>query len=115
MPSISIIDDITFSNWGPITTTFTPPASCVTGTNNILVAYTIPSFDTAFDTQCSSIGGWDCIPTGTDSKAAITGTIFDPNPTGEFQENYYSPGLYCPAGWATVGIAARDDKSSLSA
>jgi hypothetical protein len=24
---------------------------------------------------------------------------------------YYSPGLYCPSGWETIGMAARDGKS----
>ncbi|KAJ5085175.1 hypothetical protein N7532_009946 [Penicillium argentinense] len=36
------------------------------------------------------------------------------NPTLMYQRSYYSPGLYCPSGWATVGVAVRDDENSLS-
>lgn len=61
--------------------------------------------------QCSTFAYYDCIPTGT---AELTKT-YDANPTGVEQYFYFSPGLDCPAGWETAGIAARDSDKSLSA
>jgi hypothetical protein len=37
MPSITITDGYTFSNWGPLTTTFTAPVSCATATGNYMI------------------------------------------------------------------------------
>lgn len=115
MPSVTTIDGYTFNNWGPVTTTFTPPASCATSTAYIeigLIRSDTPYF--MYDQQCSTIGYWDCIPSGTESKAAITASTVGSNPKDAFQAVYFSPGLYCPSGWATVGIAASEG-STLSA
>ncbi|KAJ5801866.1 uncharacterized protein N7503_004316 [Penicillium pulvis] len=113
MPSITTIDGYTFDNWGPVTTTFTPPAICVTSTTNIEIGLSwsnsAPYF--IYDQQCSTIGYWDCIPTGTQSKATITASNLESNPTNAFQAVYFSPGLFCPYGWATVGIAAREEST----
>ncbi|KAJ5547431.1 hypothetical protein N7494_005016 [Penicillium frequentans] len=113
MPSITTIDGYTFDNWGPVTTTFTPPASCATSTANIEIGLSwsnsAPYF--IYGQQCSTIGYWDCIPTGTESKAAITASTLESDPTNAFQAVYFSPGLFCPYGWATVGIAAREEST----
>lgn len=110
MPSITITDGYTFNNWGPVTTTFTAPASCATASNFLIGHNTsFPFFNLA--TQCSTDGGHGCIPTGTVSPPLT----LDPNPSVIYDFPYYSPGLYCPSGWATVGVAARDgDKSPTS-
>lgn len=116
MPSITTIDGYTFENWGPVTTTFTAPASCASSTANIEIGLirndSAPAF--MYNQQCSTIGYWDCIPTGTESKAAFTASTLESNPRIEFEAVYFSPGLYCPSGWATVGIAA-SESSTLSA
>lgn len=110
MPSISTLDGFTFTNWGPVTTTFTAPASCATNTNNMMIALntTVPIWEYA--AQCSTFGYYDCIPTGT---ATPTLTYGD-NPNVYYQAAYNSPGLYCPSDWATVGVAARHGDNPVS-
>lgn len=111
MPSASITEGYTFSNWGPLTTTFTAPASCATVTTNYMLGLnsTVPIFE--YEIQCSTAGYGDCIPTGTVSSLSIS---MD-NPKQIYQEAYFSPGLVCPSGWATRGVAVRDANKSLSA
>lgn len=103
MPSITISDGYTFNNRGPVTTTFTAPASCTTaGDIKIGVNTSFPFFN--YWAQCSTDGAYGCTPTGT-----ITPSLtLDPNPNVIYDYAFYSPGLYCPSGWATVGVAARD-------
>ncbi|KAJ5130348.1 uncharacterized protein N7515_006387 [Penicillium bovifimosum] len=110
MPSISITEGYTFTNWGPLTTTFTAPASCATATGNYQIGLntTFPVFD--YEVQCSTAGYGDCIPSGTISPT----TTANDDPTIIYSQAYLSPGLYCPSGWATKGIAVRDADKSLS-
>ncbi|KAJ5437802.1 uncharacterized protein N7458_008800 [Penicillium daleae] len=110
MPSITITDGYTFSNWGPLTTTFTAPASCATATGNYMIGakFEVPCF--LFQAQCSTDGFFGCVLTGT---ASVQQTL-DRNPSAMYHPEYFSPGLYCPSGWATEGIAARDANNSLS-
>lgn len=51
---------------------------------------------------------WLCAPTGTITSLPKAYTALELNPKDGYQGNYFSPGLYCPSGWATVGIASRD-------
>ncbi|OOQ90785.1 hypothetical protein PEBR_02546 [Penicillium brasilianum] len=62
MPSISITEGYTVTNWGPSTTTFTAPASCATATGNYMIGLntTAPVWEYAI--QCSTSGYDDCIP-----------------------------------------------------
>ncbi|KAJ5511281.1 hypothetical protein N7453_003384 [Penicillium expansum] len=110
MPSITVSDGNTFKNWGPVTTTFTAPASCSTA-GDFLIGNTtdFPLYDYA--TQCSTYGDYGCTPTGTFSPSLT----IESNLT-KMDDNipYYSPGLYCPSGWATVGVAARDGDKTTS-
>ncbi|KAJ5669391.1 hypothetical protein N7462_010461 [Penicillium macrosclerotiorum] len=97
----------TFANYGPVTTTYTPPASC-SATDRIWLGYVSDGFPHLQDSvQCSTYldydDNWDCVPTATAT------------PTWSYQDDkwqgigaYYSPGLYCPSGWETIGLAARD-------
>ncbi|KAJ5717408.1 hypothetical protein N7488_003054 [Penicillium malachiteum] len=50
---------------------------------------------------------WDCYPEG--SAASPTATLA--NPEEILQASYFSPGLFCPSGWKTVGEAVRDGSS----
>ncbi|KAJ5703154.1 hypothetical protein N7488_010702 [Penicillium malachiteum] len=111
MPSITVTDGYTFNNWGPITTTFTPPPSCVTETNNIQIAIKSKPSIIDYASQCSINPAWGCIPSGTQSDYSKTASILDFGIEQVFETAYYSPGLYCPSGWATVGVAARKDKT----
>lgn len=109
MPSISTVSGNTYSNFGPVTTTFTAPASCASDSNIIKIGPSntgnSPSFKYAL--QCETFGGWECVPPVT----IETSTTLETNPTVFFQAHYYSPGLYCPADWVTVGVASHDDKT----
>lgn len=111
MPSITTSDGFTFNNWGPVTTTFTPPASCATATNNMRIGLKNTDFFWPYADQCSTVGYYNCIPTGT---VQVT-TTMDPNPQHVMDLSYFSPGLNCPAGFNTVGLASRGSDSSLSA
>jgi hypothetical protein len=61
-----------------------------------------------YDLECDSEYDTACLPTMTTTMTSIN---YD---TWAGYGIYYSPGLFCPSGWATVGIAARDGSSSLS-
>lgn len=107
MPSVTTINGYTFNNLGPLTTTFTPPASCTTGTANLQIAVTdseISSLFLQYAQQCSTVAGLDCAPPGSKSHTQPTSTV-NLNPTQIFNRVYYSPGFYCPSGWSTAGVA----------
>ena len=109
MPSLSVTGGWTFANAGPATTTFAPAPRC-TSTDNLYIGLGNPDPYLRYELQCSSkdrLSG--CVPTGT----AITSTK-TPSLNSQWEVSYLSPGLYCPLGWATVGVAARDAKQSLS-
>jgi hypothetical protein len=110
MPSITTTDGFTFTNWGPLTTTFTAPASCATATGNYMIGVnkTVPVWH--YQVQCSTLPDYDCIPTGTVSPP----TTVNENPAAAETRAYFSPGLYCPSGWATRGLAVRDADKGLS-
>ncbi|KAJ5729257.1 uncharacterized protein N7483_003765 [Penicillium malachiteum] len=111
MPSVSVLSQMTFSNLGPLTTTFTAPSSCSTlGRTGI----GLTDFPTGifWDTNCSidpsnPEPSWSCFPEG--SAPSPTATQVSAN--DYLQVSYFSPGLYCPSGWKTVGAAVRDGDS----
>ncbi|KAJ5554889.1 hypothetical protein N7535_007332 [Penicillium sp. DV-2018c] len=110
MPSISITEGYTFTNLGPLTTTFTAPTSCATVTDNYQLGFntTAPAWDYAI--QCTTAGYGGCIPSGTVSDLITS----NDNPKTINTQAYLSPGLYCPSGWTTRGVAVRNANSSLS-
>lgn len=112
----------TFTNLGPITTTFTPAPSC-TASNRIGLGYmdslagdlVIP-----YSVQCTSNLNYfsGCIPLPTPTATTSSSQDHNDYPVSVTDEYaygaYYYPGLYCPSGWATVGLAARDAGGSLT-
>ncbi|KAL2786959.1 hypothetical protein BJX66DRAFT_328201 [Aspergillus keveii] len=124
----------TFSNLGPLTTTYTPSAHC-TASDQMVLGYlnTMPKYGGnvygEWNVQCTTeiSYGADCMPTTTEAStttpAAFTGTTeeeyeeyLDAEIEWEGYEVYYSPGLYCPKGWTTIGMIGRDagDKTTSS-
>lgn len=119
----------TFTNLGPITTTFTPAPSC-TASDRIGLGYVNPTGNilileyAAQATSDVNVSG--CIPTSSPTTSATVETTI--HLTSDEQKSaynaqmidwegygaYYSPGLYCPLGWETIGMAARDASSSLT-
>lgn len=94
----------TWSNLGPLTTIFTPPASCNTPlpTNLFLQGRTTWAHDCRW-TRTADLPRSECYPSYTaPNPSAIAGgnNFWLP---GE-QLFYYSPGYSCPAGWQTGTI-----------
>ncbi|CBF71527.1 uncharacterized protein ANIA_06821 [Aspergillus nidulans FGSC A4] len=107
-----------FTNLGPITTTFTPAPAC-TASNQVSIGY-VDNFFTgvnvyaAYGVQCTStVDYFDCIPTMTPEPTSTTAVPDDDIIWVDYGV-YYSPGLYCPKGWKTVGMAGRDASSVLT-
>ncbi|KAL4816969.1 hypothetical protein BDW67DRAFT_184423 [Aspergillus spinulosporus] len=110
-----------YTNLGPITTTFTPAPAC-TASNQVSIGYVDEYFNgvnvyAAYGVQCTStVDYFDCIPTTTPeptSTATASDDDYDELPWVGYGV-YYSPGLYCPKGWKTVGMAGRDASSVLT-
>ncbi|KAF2210568.1 hypothetical protein CERZMDRAFT_85903 [Cercospora zeae-maydis SCOH1-5] len=97
----------TWSNLGPLTTVFTPPASCNTpvATNLFVQARTSWGYDCAW-TRTADIPRSDCYPSYTaPDPSAIAGG--DNNFLPGEQKFYYSPGYSCPAGWQAATTISR--------
>ncbi|KAL5046004.1 hypothetical protein BDW71DRAFT_182616 [Aspergillus fruticulosus] len=112
----------TFTNLGPITTTFTPAPAC-TASNQISLGYVdrYPNgvnVYAAYSVQCSStVDYFDCVPTTTPeptSTTSVSDEVYSDDRDWVGYGMYYSPGLYCPKGWKTVGMAGRDASSVLT-
>jgi hypothetical protein len=120
-----------FSNYGPLTTTFTQPPKC-TSTIDLIgsVDPTDGSIYAQYNATCTYDspgpyyeGCWPATtPTVTLTAPAFTG-ITEEDFEGYLESRiqcetpygaYFSPGLYCPSGWETIGMAARDASSALT-
>ncbi|KAJ5119045.1 hypothetical protein N7448_010754 [Penicillium atrosanguineum] len=113
LPTASVGDGwFTFQNLGPATATFTPAPSC-SASDRLQIGVIRSNYAEAnWNVQCSTTGYEDCLPpTTTTTAPATTSTGYE-----EFwgYGAYYSPGLNCPSGWETIGLAARDANQTLS-
>ncbi|KKK12264.1 hypothetical protein ARAM_002689 [Aspergillus rambellii] len=95
----------TFTNWGPLTTPYVAPASC-TGTPSFvdLGTNSEPLYAT-WPVECTVEGRLSCLPTPTDPLALQSAFTVDGN--GGHLIPFYSPGMVCPSGWKTLGVASR--------
>lgn len=114
MPATSTLSGWAFSNWGPLTTTFTAPTSCPIVTGNVAIGESslLPNF--FYNVDCAPTYDWSCAPTGTITSLPKAYTALELNPEAGYEGHYFSPGLYCPSGWATVGIASRDGQKPVN-
>lgn len=117
----------TFTNLGPLTTTYTPAPSC-TASNRVGLGYVNPTGGNvyiAYAIQCTSDFNYftGCTPTTTSAVSTPTFTATSYEDYEEYEDSliewkgfgaYYSPGLHCPSGWTTIGMAARDSGSSIT-
>lgn len=103
MPEETARAGISFSNYGPLTTTFTPAPSCTTTDRIELASIRRGVTDVQYTVSCYTTSDWDCRPPGTTTSARTYNESEWYGTAG-----YYSPGLYCPSGWTTVGMATRD-------
>lgn len=114
MPSASSIDDAPVFNLGPLTSTWSAPASCITNGFNTAIAMTVSPNDGPFIMDMTECRGtvWDdmdeCFPDGGEYMSIVTEIENKPEPTygAHF---YHSPGLECPEGWYTAGAATMND------
>lgn len=110
MPTSSVLSEFTFSNLGPLTTTWTAPASCATSVGDVRIGVAQRPGQYLYDASCQT-KEYSCVPTGTSAYPALATNL---NPTNLFQEAYFSPGLYCPSGWTTAGLASRKGTASVT-
>ncbi|KAF4946134.1 hypothetical protein FGADI_11412 [Fusarium gaditjirri] len=102
MPTVTSVTLAKITNFGPLTTTYTAPASCATATNHLYLADDSdkPEYLWAYPTCTMQLYG-SCIPSGDQYDHLITATYAKTLDIGFY--HYYSPGLYCPANWTTAG------------
>jgi len=114
LPTATTLSGQTFNSLGPLTTTFTAPASCATATNNVLLVTDQGKRFFAPDCNIKTSTLGDCFPSGrqidgqwAQYPGALSAVIGG-------QINYFSPGIACPSAWTTVGMATKDNIGSLS-
>ncbi|KAL4862726.1 hypothetical protein BDV12DRAFT_39075 [Aspergillus spectabilis] len=122
----------TFSNLGPLTTTFTPAPTCTSSDQMAIGIITTAAnneyLSLDWQVQCSSSidSEKECMPATTPAPTTTAPPSFDDMTNEELEEyydskvyylgqgSYYSPGVYCPEGWETIGMAGRDASSVLT-
>lgn len=112
MTTIAVVNDVswTFHNYGPLTATFTPAPSCSDTSHINFGTFDDDNFVAlSYSVQCKTTAWPDCAPPSTVTPSPTTfPSDGDEDPWIASVGNYYSPGLYCPSGWETVGVAGRD-------
>jgi len=119
----------TYTNLGPITTTFTPAPTC-TVSEYVGLGYLVSSGDYLmlnYNTEAKLAPSYSgCTPTTTPSVTASpisTGYFTSEEQISAFEAEriswraygaYYSPAMYCPSGWSTIGMAGRDASGTLT-
>jgi hypothetical protein len=111
MPSVTSLSQYTFSNLGPLTTTWTAPSSCATQKDIYLAPSSRPDQAWVAST-CGYSPRGSCYPGGSSSQYDEIFTINQNMWVGGVVP-YYSPGLYCPDQYTTAGIAVKDGDGKL--
>lgn len=112
MPTATALLGWSLLNVGPLTTTFTAPASCATAYRTLIAPATSPA-QFQWNVHCPWLPPVDCNPSGSVVRALVS-SAEGPSPSDGRFIPYNSPGLACPAGWATVGVAAKANPTSIS-
>ncbi|KAL3458980.1 hypothetical protein BJX64DRAFT_265552 [Aspergillus heterothallicus] len=113
----------TFTNLGPLTTTYTPSPQC-SASDQMIIGNINPTGGNmygAWAVQCTTEIEYysECMPTTTEASTTtppqFTGTSYDDYEEWESSQvsfegwgYYYSPGIECPSGWETVGMIGRN-------
>ncbi|CAG7565167.1 unnamed protein product [Fusarium equiseti] len=107
MPTATEFFGLTITNFGPLTTTYTPPPSCTAGTtDHLLYAYSNATTILHGSPTCDRDPIGDCVPGGS-SHDALTSKIIGAWNLGFL--NYHSPGVHCPKGWTTAAVLENGD------
>jgi hypothetical protein len=115
MPSTStLLYAYTITNYGPLTTPFTPSASCLAPTNmGIGIGYSALPSQINFDDCSNDPPDAACFPTPTDSGAlSSVWELVHADASGLIQP-FYSPATACPDGYATAMTAGRGANGSV--
>ncbi|KAK1762743.1 hypothetical protein QBC33DRAFT_599929 [Phialemonium atrogriseum] len=110
MPTVTTLSQISIFNVGPLTTTFTTPASCIHDTWLAAPAEGPKTVWYALD--CRDVTVNDCAPSTAALKSHIPSDVAS-NPAAHWIP-YYSPGVVCPSGYQTVGVAVKVNPTSTS-
>lgn len=112
MPTATSLSGLSLLNIGPLTTTFTAPASCSTAYRTLIAPITDPALF-QWNVHCPWLPPVDCNPSGSLVQSLVS-SAGGANPSAGMFIPYNSPGLICPSGWATVGAAAKPNPTSIS-
>jgi hypothetical protein len=112
MPATST-SGYTLTNIGPLTTTFTAPASCATAYQIRIAPVDDPANFLGLAADCNYLAPDDCHPYGSVLNSIVSSARVA-NPISANILEYQSPGLVCPSGWATVGAATKLSPTSTS-
>jgi hypothetical protein len=106
-----------FRNYGALTTTFTPAASCtdspdlsIAGIDDIQYPVLVSRCTSRLEDAIST----GCMPAGNEKAQYTKDNLGDPDAVTHHVP-YHSPGNVCPHAWTTAGIAQKDDQGFLSA
>ncbi|CAK7237465.1 hypothetical protein SBRCBS47491_009984 [Sporothrix bragantina] len=113
MPIATAVNGYSLLNNGPLTTTFSAPSACIT--DNVVLAPASLTYPIAiaYYASCDYTQPASCRPSGRPYEALVSKLGHD-DPQLNEEVVYYSPGLICPAGWTTAGMATKDASSSLT-
>jgi hypothetical protein len=111
MPTATLVSQATLTNLGPLTTTFTQAASCATVASNVVYGFREHPEAIAYSSDCTFTPYTDCLPSYDLSRVSPISEAATP---ALRSITYYSPGIYCPSGWSTVGVAAKAGDGLLS-
>ncbi|KAF5584087.1 hypothetical protein FPCIR_8778 [Fusarium pseudocircinatum] len=109
MPTLTEYFGTGLTNNGPLTTTYTPHASCATVTTDHIV-FAHPDYITVSygAPTCETTSMGNCLPSGSNhDKVASYYNEYG----GQGTIDYYSPGIACPKGWTTAGTFAHGNET----
>ncbi|KAM0304512.1 hypothetical protein HYE67_001814 [Fusarium culmorum] len=109
MPTSTEFFGYHFTNLGPLTTTYEPPASCTTATTDHLYYANASELSSQYGAVSCGAKMGDCYPSGSaHDKITSRNLKIGGHPTVDF----FSPGVICPKGWTTAGVFARGDEAT---
>ncbi|KAM0335083.1 hypothetical protein ACHAQA_000117 [Verticillium albo-atrum] len=116
MPSLTSLSQYSLINVGPLTTTWTAPASCTAGPSVKYIAPVSPSDFGLWGSNCSTdLNNFvNCIPQAEEIKSLWEIKDASP-PVAPNPLVYHSPGTICPSGWTTVGVATKSSNGDIDA
>ena len=112
MPNVTSLSQYALQNLGPLTTTFTAPASCATLQPAVALARTQYPWQAFWSEECDEVDDSlaDCRPSG---RAFFDIYADDAGSRPVQAIPYFSPGLHCPDSWITAGVAVKNAEGSI--